>query len=117
MLTDYEIAKQAGIRPITDIATKLGVDKEDLLPYGDEVAKVSLNALTRPRKRPNEPRLILVSATTPTAAGEGKTTTYPLVWHRLWIAWVNQFAWHYVNHRWVPVWVSRVERPVVVTVR
>jgi len=75
MLTDYEIAKQAGIRPITDIATKLGVDKEDLLPYGDEVAKVSLNALTRPRKRPNEPRLILVSATTPTAAGEGKTTT------------------------------------------
>jgi formate--tetrahydrofolate ligase len=75
MLTDYEIAKQAGIRPITDIAAKLGVDKEDLLPYGDEVAKVSLNALTRPRKRPNKPRLILVSATTPTAAGEGKTTT------------------------------------------
>ena len=75
MLTDYEIAREAGIRPITEIAAKLGVDNEDLMPYGDEVAKVSLNALTRPRKRPGKPRLILVSATTPTAAGEGKTTT------------------------------------------
>jgi formate--tetrahydrofolate ligase len=75
MLSDYEIARAAGIRPIKDIAAKLGVDDEDLLPYGDEVAKVNLNALTRPRKRPGKPRLILVSATTPTAAGEGKTTT------------------------------------------
>ncbi|MFV1998488.1 MAG: formate--tetrahydrofolate ligase [Acidiferrobacterales bacterium] len=75
MLTDYEIARQAGIRPIKDIAAKLGVDNEDLLPYGDEIAKVHLNALTRPRKRSGKPRLILVSATTPTAAGEGKTTT------------------------------------------
>lgn len=75
MLTDYEIAKQAGMRPIKDIASKLGVDDKDLLPFGDEVAKVNLNALTRPRKRPGKPRLILVSATTPTAAGEGKTTT------------------------------------------
>jgi len=75
MQSNYEIARQAGIRPITDIAAKLGVDNEDLLPYGDEVAKVHLNALTRPRKRPGKPRLILVSATTPTAAGEGKTTT------------------------------------------
>jgi formate--tetrahydrofolate ligase len=75
MLTDYEIARQAGIRPIKDIAAKLGVLDEDLMPYGDEVAKVNLNALTRPRKRSGKPRLILVSATTPTAAGEGKTTT------------------------------------------
>jgi formate--tetrahydrofolate ligase len=75
MLTDYEIARQASIRPIKDIAAKLGVDDEDLMPYGDEVAKVNLNALTRARKRPGKPRLILVSATTPTAAGEGKTTT------------------------------------------
>jgi formate--tetrahydrofolate ligase len=75
MLTDYEIAKQAGMRPIKEIADKLGVDNEDLLPYGDEVAKVHLNALARPRKRSGKPRLILVSATTPTAAGEGKTTT------------------------------------------
>jgi len=75
MLTDYEIAKQAGIRPIKDIATKLGVEDEFLMPYGGEVAKVNLNALDRPRKRPGKPLLVLVSAITPTAAGEGKTTT------------------------------------------
>lgn len=75
MLKDYEIAKQAGIRPIKDIARKLGVEDEDLMPYGDEIAKVNLQALNRPRKRPGKARLILVSATTPTAAGEGKTTT------------------------------------------
>jgi len=75
MLTDHEIAKQASTRPIKDIAAKLGVDDADLLPYGDEIAKVSLGALNRPRNRPAKPRLVLVSATTPTAAGEGKTTT------------------------------------------
>ena len=75
MLTDYEIAKQAGIRPIKDVAAKLGVEDEFLMPYGDEVAKVNLNALDRPRKRPGKPFLVLVSAITPTAAGEGKTTT------------------------------------------
>ncbi len=75
MLSDYEIARQAGIRPISDIASKLGVEPEDLMPYGGEIAKVNLKALTRPRKRPGKARLILVSATTPTSAGEGKTTT------------------------------------------
>jgi len=75
MLNDYEIAKQNGIRPIKDIAAKLGVEAEDLMSYGDELAKVNLNVLKKTRKRPGRARLILVSATTPTAAGEGKTTT------------------------------------------
>lgn len=75
MLSDYEIARQNGVRPIQDIASKLGVDEDDLMPFGGEIAKVNLNALTRPRKRPEKARLILVSATTPTSAGEGKTTT------------------------------------------
>ena len=75
MLSDYEIARQAGIRPVSEIAQKLGVDPEDLMPYGDSIAKVNLKALTKPRKRSGKPKLILVSATTPTAAGEGKTTT------------------------------------------
>jgi len=75
MLSDYEIARQAGTRPIADIATKLGVEPQDLMPYGESIAKVNLQALTRPRKRPGKARLILVSATTPTSAGEGKTTT------------------------------------------
>jgi formate--tetrahydrofolate ligase len=75
MLTDYEIARQANIRPIKDIAARLGIEEEDLMPYGDDVAKVNLKALTRPRKRADKARLILVSSTTPTSAGEGKTTT------------------------------------------
>jgi formate--tetrahydrofolate ligase len=75
MLTDYEIAKQVNAQPIKDIAAKLGVHDEDLMPYGDEIAKVNLKAMNRPRTRSATPRLILVSATTPTAAGEGKTTT------------------------------------------
>ena len=75
MLTDYEITQQARVGPIKDIAAKLGVEEADFMPYGDEVAKVNLNALTRERKRANKPKLVLVSATTPTAAGEGKTTT------------------------------------------
>ena len=49
MLSDYEIAKQAGIRPVSEIAQKLGVDSEDLMPYGDGIAKVNLKALTKPR--------------------------------------------------------------------
>ncbi len=75
MLSDYEIARQAGIRPIRDIAARLGVEAQDLMPHGDTIAKVNLKALARPRKRPGKARLILVSATTPTSAGEGKTTT------------------------------------------
>ena len=75
MLSDYEIARKNGIRPIQDIAARLGVDDEDLMPYGGEIAKVDLRALDKPRKRPGKPKLILVSATTPTSAGEGKTTT------------------------------------------
>ena len=75
MLNDYEIARQAKVRPIKDIAEKLGIEAEDLMPYGDEVAKVNLRALTRQRKRTDKARLILVSSTTPTSAGEGKTTT------------------------------------------
>ena len=46
MLTDYEIARQAGIRPISDIAEKLGVESGDLMPYGGEIAKVNLALAT-----------------------------------------------------------------------
>ena len=75
MLTDYEIASQAKPAKIKNVAARLGIEKEDLMPFGDEVTKVNLHALTRPRKRTEKAKLVLVSATTPTAAGEGKTTT------------------------------------------
>jgi len=75
MLSDNAIAALAKSTPITDVATRLGVEKQDLIAYGDEIAKVKIDALSRPRSRPGNGKLILVSATTPTAAGEGKTTT------------------------------------------
>jgi formate--tetrahydrofolate ligase len=75
MLRDHEIARQAKLAPISEVARELGVDEKFLVPFGDDITKVHLDALRVPRKRPGPPRLILISATTPTAAGEGKTTT------------------------------------------
>ncbi len=64
------------IRPIVEVARDLGLDPEtDLIPYGHDKAKVRTEVLQRPRQRPEPGRLILVSAITPTPAGEGKTTT------------------------------------------
>jgi formate--tetrahydrofolate ligase len=62
-------------RPIAGVANELGLTPGDLYPYGHDVAKVDLSVLQRPRSRSASPRLILVSAITPTPAGEGKTTT------------------------------------------
>jgi formate--tetrahydrofolate ligase len=62
-------------RPINDIAEDLGIDVKHLIPFGFDKAKISLNALNAPRRRTQPPKLILVSAITPTPAGEGKTTT------------------------------------------
>ncbi|BCR02992.1 formate--tetrahydrofolate ligase [Desulfuromonas versatilis] len=73
MPSDVEIARQFKPRPIAQIALSLGIDEDDLLLYGREIAKVNLRALGRPSAKKG--RLVLVSATTPTAAGEGKTTT------------------------------------------
>ena len=75
MLSDYQIAKQAKFRPIRKVAAKLGIEDQDLIPYGEDITKVHLRALVRPRRRTDKPRLVLVSSITPTRAGEGKTTT------------------------------------------
>ena len=75
MLTDNEIAASVKPAPIGEIAAGLGIRAEDLIYYGDAIAKVQIRCLARPRTRPQPGKLILVSATTPTAAGEGKTTT------------------------------------------
>jgi formate--tetrahydrofolate ligase len=73
--SDIEIAQAARMRPILDIAReRLGIAAEDLEPYGHYKAKVSLDYIKRLQDRPNG-KLILVSAITPTPAGEGKTTT------------------------------------------
>ncbi|TDJ78939.1 MAG: formate--tetrahydrofolate ligase [Planctomycetota bacterium] len=63
------------MQPILDVARTLGLESEHLFPYGSFAAKVDPVVLEGPRKRDGQPRLVLVSAITPTAAGEGKTTT------------------------------------------
>jgi len=73
--SDIEIADAAKKRPILDIAReKLGIAAENLEPYGHYKAKVSLDYIRTLKNRPDG-KLILVSAITPTPAGEGKTTT------------------------------------------
>jgi formate--tetrahydrofolate ligase len=73
--SDIEISQSAKKRPILDIAReKLGVGPEHLEPYGHYKAKVSMDYIKSLKGRPNG-KLILVSAITPTPAGEGKTTT------------------------------------------
>ncbi len=71
-LTDIEIARSAKIQNIMDIANKAGIDDKYLEPYGKYKAKVDLAYLNESQK---QGKLILVTAITPTPAGEGKTTT------------------------------------------
>jgi len=75
MKTDVEIAAEVTPRPIAEIAEGLGIPSEDLISYGDLMAKVHHRILDKPRPRPGKAKLVLVSAITPTPAGEGKTTT------------------------------------------
>ncbi|HEY7247779.1 MAG TPA: formate--tetrahydrofolate ligase [Xanthobacteraceae bacterium] len=73
--SDIEIAQAAKMRPILEIAReRLGIAPENLEPYGHYKAKVSMSFIKSLKSRPNG-KLILVSAITPTPAGEGKTTT------------------------------------------
>ncbi len=73
MLTDIEIAKQADIKPISDIAEKLGISADELEFYGKYKAKLPLSLLQKYENK-EDGKLILVTAINPTPAGEGKTT-------------------------------------------
>lgn len=73
VLTDIEIAQKAVIRPIQQIADKLNIDEDHLEQYGKTKAKLSLSLLNP--SKVDQSNLILVTAITPTPAGEGKTTT------------------------------------------
>ena len=74
MLSDIEIAQQAKLEPIQQIAAKIGLTEDDLEPYGKYKAKVSLDVFKRVADRPNG-KLIYTTAITATPAGEGKTCT------------------------------------------
>jgi len=75
MKQDIEIAREAELRPIFEIAAKMGIPEEALEPYGKDKAKISLEFCFKCRKQHKPGKLILVTATSPTPAGEGKTTT------------------------------------------
>ena len=74
MKTDVEIAQEAKVAPIKEIANKLGIDEENIELYGKYKAKITAAYWNELKDRPNG-KLVLVTAINPTPAGEGKTTT------------------------------------------
>ena len=74
MKSSLEIAQQAEMQPIDAIGERLGLEPEEVEPYGRYKAKISLDAIDRLSERPNA-KLVCVAGMTPTKAGEGKTTT------------------------------------------
>lgn len=72
--SDIEIAQQAKMKPVAEIAAQLGIQEDEIELYGKYKAKVSLDVYKRLADKPDG-KLILVTAITPTPAGEGKTTT------------------------------------------
>ncbi|GMG95777.1 formate--tetrahydrofolate ligase [Tepidimicrobium xylanilyticum] len=73
MKTDVQIAQEAKMLPITEVAAKLGLEEDDLVHYGKYKAKINLKVLERLKDK-EDGKLILVTAINPTPAGEGKTT-------------------------------------------
>lgn len=74
MQTDIDIAQGASLKSINDVAGNLGVSAADLIPYGHHMAKLSADYIQGLKTKPDG-KLILVTAMSPTPAGEGKTTT------------------------------------------
>lgn len=72
--SDIEIAQAANKKPISDVAAKLGLTPDDIIPFGHDKAKISYDFLKGLDNR-QDGKLILVTAISPTPAGEGKTTT------------------------------------------
>jgi formate--tetrahydrofolate ligase len=81
--SDIEIAQEAKVRPIEEVAREAGIDPADFIPYGKDKAKISISAIARAEGRREAP-LVLVSAITPTPAGEGKSTTTVGLGQALW---------------------------------
>ena len=74
MKSDIEIARTSTMKPIVEVASKIGIPQESVINYGNYKAKISLDFIKSLEQKPDG-KLILVTAMTPTPAGEGKTTT------------------------------------------
>ena len=72
--SDLEIARKATLKPLGEIAGSMGLPTEFMQPYGDDVAKIKLEAIEALKDRPKA-KYVVVTAVTPTPLGEGKTTT------------------------------------------
>src|ERR1700676_2937290 len=72
--TDLDIARKARLLPMREIASRMGIGQHLLEPYGHDVAKIKLDAITELSGQPKA-KYVVVSAVTPTPLGEGKTTT------------------------------------------
>jgi len=72
--SDIEIARASTMKPIVEIASKIGIPQDSVLNYGNQKAKISLDFI-KSLEQKSDGKLILVTAMTPTPAGEGKTTT------------------------------------------
>ena len=71
--SDIEIAREARMQPIAEIGAKLNISQDALLQYGPDKAKISFDYINSLHDKPDG-KLVLVTAITPTPAGEGKTT-------------------------------------------
>ena len=74
MESDIEIAQKAKMHKVVDVASTLGIPEDSIEPYGHYKGKIALSYLETLKKKPDG-KLILVTAISPTPAGEGKTTT------------------------------------------
>ncbi len=83
MKSDVEIAQEAELEPIEEIANKIGLSKDDIQPSGNHKAKISYDVLKRFREKENG-KLILVTTMSPTRSGEGKTTVTIGLTQALW---------------------------------
>ncbi len=98
MRSDIEIAQAATLKPISTIAEQLDIPSEALIPYGHYIAKLDRAYTHSLQHRPNG-KLILVTAISPTPAGEGKRQR-PLAWLMLSITLANALLPACVNPPW-----------------
>lgn len=115
MLSDIEIAQKAHMLPITEVAAKLGIGEEDIELYGRYKAKLSMDLIKRVQDKPDG-KLILVTAITPTPAGEGKSTT--TVGLAQGLAKIGQkLLWPCANLRSAPAWALKAAQQAAAILR
>jgi len=113
--TDLQIARHARLLPMPEIAARMGIGPHLLEPYGNDVAKIKLEAIDELRGRPMA-KYVVVSAITPNPLGEGKTTTTVGLGQALSHI-GNGRRLRFASLRWVRHSASKAERPVAATAR